>query len=110
MKPLAMTKLRNQIRALDTELVVELRNVRINGVLQGCSGFITNPRDGRIVYVNTDFNHGTMYDQPFYRTAADTKDFRGGRNQIDSNYETLARDMVAFIHRREERSIDHVRV
>lgn len=97
-KPLAMTALRNRIHKINPNLVVELRNVRVNGNLFGCSGFITDPETGHVVYVNTDHNHGTMYDRALYRTAKDTKDFTGGRNHT-SDYDGLAQAAVDLLRR-----------
>jgi hypothetical protein len=93
---LAMTKLKNRILAIDPDLVVELRNIRVNGVLFGCSGFITDPRSGRIVYVNTDHNHGTRWDQPYYRTATSTRDYTGGQNHF-TTYAKLPALAVALL-------------
>jgi hypothetical protein len=93
---LAMTKLKNRILAIDPTLVVELRNIRVNGVLFGCSGFITDPATNRIVYVNTDHNHGTRWNQPYYRTAKSTRDYTGGQNHF-TTYDKLAALAVALV-------------
>ena len=88
MQPLAAIKLRNRLLALRPDLVVSLRNVRVNGVLFGCSGFVTDPKTERIVYVNTDHNHGTRYNDALYRTAEHDKDYTGGRNHF-ATYDEL---------------------
>lgn len=80
MKPLAMTKLRNSIHAIDPDLKVELRNIRINGDLRGCSGFITDPDSGAVVYVNTEPTFGHVR-EVLYRTAKDNRDYTGGHNR-----------------------------
>ena len=89
---LAMTKLKNQLVAIDPDLTVELRNVRVNGQLRGCSGFVTNPVTGDIAYVNTETSTGSA----LYRTAESTRDFRGGRNQFASHLE-LPRAVVNLL-------------
>jgi hypothetical protein len=94
-KPLLATKLRNQITAIDPVLIVTLRNVSVNGVKFGCSGFITDPRTGKHVYVNTDHNHGTNT-TAFYRTAESTKDYTGGLNHF-AEYGDLAQDAVRLL-------------
>lgn len=94
-KTLAATKLRNQLLAEDPTLVVALRNVRVNGNLFGCSGFVT-ATNGNVVYVNTDHNHGLREDQPLYRTARDTRDYTGGTNRTSTNAK-LAADVVALL-------------
>lgn len=77
MYTLNAVKLRNAILAADPKAKVELKNVRINGVLQGCSGFVL--RNGRVVYVDTDRNHGTNK-TALVRTARHTRDYTGGPN------------------------------
>jgi hypothetical protein len=91
-----MTKLRNQLLKLQPDLVVKLRNVRINGALMGCSGFVIDPGSGRIVYVNTDHNHGTRPNDAFYRTAESDSDYTGGRNRF-STYDELPSKVVELL-------------
>ncbi len=96
MDTLASTKLRNQLLALDPTLTVQLRNVRVNGALFGCTGFVTAGNGRVVVYVSTDHNHGTRVNQPLYRLARDTRDFVGGTNRA-STYAALAADVVELI-------------
>lgn len=102
MRPLLAVKLRNEILALNPDLQVHLRNVDVNGTKMGCSGFITDPGTGAAVYLNTDHNHGTSYDHAYYRTARDTKDYRGGTNHF-SDYASLARNAVALLKSQDAR-------
>lgn len=95
MKPLLATKLKNQITALDSVLIVTLRNISVNGVKFGCSGFITDPRTGKHVYVNTDHNHHTNT-TAYYRTAKDTKDYTGGQNHFAA-YDDVAAAAVSLL-------------
>ncbi|WP_405183589.1 hypothetical protein OG225_41995 (plasmid) [Nocardia sp. NBC_01377] len=74
MKSYLCRKLANRIRAIDPTLKIELRNVGVNGVSFGCSGFVVNPFTGRTVYVSTDHNHGTQYDNALYGTAPGSVD------------------------------------
>lgn len=97
MKPLLAVKLKNQILAIDPALIVTLRNVSVNSVKFGCSGFITDPRTGKHVYVNTDHNHHTNT-RAYYRTAKDTKDYTGGLNHFAA-YEDLAEAAVVLLKR-----------
>lgn len=96
-QPLLATKLKNQIKALDADLVVELKNVRVNGAALGCSGFVTNPDTGAVTYVCTDNNHG-LDTKALFRTARHTKDFTGGRNNFAA-YGDLAGEIVQLSHR-----------
>jgi hypothetical protein len=69
--PLLARKLKNM---LPKEYTYNLGNININGDKRGCSGFIQYR--GATVYVNTEGLNG-LY---LVRTAADDKDYRGGRN------------------------------
>ena len=96
MPALAAVALRNRLLAIDASLVVKLKNVRVNGALFGCSGCVTDPRTGRVVYVNTDHNHGTRWDNALYRRAKDDRDFTGGTNHTAS-YADLPQQVVALL-------------
>lgn len=89
MKALLATKLRNELLAINPGLQIQLRNVDVNGVKMGCSGFATDLATGRVVYLNTDHNHGTNPDRAIVRVAKDAKDYRGGPNHFAS-YTELA--------------------
>lgn len=79
---LAMTKLRNAVKRIDPGIVTDLRNIRINGMLKGCSGFFTDPTTQRTVYVNTEEAHRSG--DALLRTVTGTKDFTGGRNRFEA--------------------------
>jgi hypothetical protein len=89
MKALLAIKLRNELLAINPDLQVQLRNIVVNGNKMGCSGFITDPATGRVVYLNTDHNQGTNFDRAYFRVARDAKDYRGGLNHF-SGYTELA--------------------
>lgn len=73
-----MTRLKNAIKKEIPNAEFKLRNININGVKKGCSGFITN--EGVTVYVNTEepalTNLGLMY-----RYARNDSDYQGLRNR-----------------------------
>lgn len=75
----SMTKFKNRLKSQRPDLVPHVSNIRINGQLQGCSGFVEDPSTGRVVYFSIDVNHGTN-PWAYYRNAAHTKDYTGGRN------------------------------
>ena len=89
-------KVKNALKKIDPDLVLDIKNVRINGQLQGCSGFVTDPATGNVVYLNTDCNHGTSLGEAYYRTAEHTKDYTGGRNRFTS-YRELPQDVVNLL-------------
>ena len=97
MYTLNAVKLRNELNALRPGLKIELKNVRINGTLQGCSGFITDESTGVVVYVSTDRNHGTV-STALYRLARSNRDFTGYGNNF-ALWADLASDVVALLDR-----------
>lgn len=96
MYTLNAVKLRNQLNALAPEegLDIHLQNVRINGVLQGCSGFVYNPNTETFVYVSTDRNHDTVRNA-LYRTAKNRRDYTGGTNRF-AEWDELAEKVLAL--------------
>lgn len=80
--PLLSRKLKNELTAINPNLeFINLKNVRINGVNHGCSGFVRNPETGIIVYVCTDMlNYSARVYDCLYRVAKDEKDYHGGIN------------------------------
>jgi len=103
MYTLNAVKLRNELNALRSGLTIELKNVRINGVLQGCTGFVTDDATGNIIYVSTDRNHGTV-STALYRTAAHTRDYTGGHNNF-ALFENLAAEVVAMLDRTPRKTV-----
>lgn len=51
---LLVVKFRNQIHRLNPALQVDMKNIRINGVARGCSGYVTDPATGLVVEVDTE--------------------------------------------------------
>lgn len=79
---LLSTKLKN---SLPSNFDFKLRNVAINGVKKGCSGFIQF--EGKTIYVNTErLTSRRIY---MVRCAAHDKDFIGERNQWADSPERL---------------------
>ena len=77
----SMTKVKNALKREHPNLVPHVSNIRINGQLQGCSGFVEDPASGRLVYFSADVNHGTSR-QAYVRNAKHLKDYTGGRNRF----------------------------
>ena len=113
-KPLLSTKLKNMIRRATAcdgyEPEFSLENILINGSKRGCSGFIRNPLNGTVVYVNTEpctYGGITGY---LYRYAKNVGSYKGhGRNHYTAEYapEMLASDVCEFLrHKKGERSYD----
>lgn len=85
---LKLVKTKNIIKQANLDnlpIKFHLATVKVNASNMGCSGFVENTNNGKIVYINTDCMPFTG--QPYkvlYRTASHLKDWRGGSN----NYAT----------------------
>ena len=55
-KLLLSTKLKNEIKKIPGDYTFYLKNIKINGVTRGCSGFIRNNKNNTYVYVDTERN------------------------------------------------------
>lgn len=81
MKPILATTLRNQFKKVG-EYEYYLKNIVINGVKKGCSGFIKNPTNHKIIYLTTEaVCYEPLKDKVMFRTAKHLKDYTGGINQ-----------------------------
>ena len=94
--PLLAVKLRNQIRKLDPALEVDLKNVRLRGMNQGCEGYITDPHTGRVIYVDTEALLHPILGGAMWRAVATKSHVTtpGGSRKYYSKEERLARDIV----------------
>lgn len=86
---ISMTKIKNLFKREAPELVLEgFSNQRINGVLEGASGFVTNPAGDKIVYISSA--HGNNREL-LVRTARHVKDYSGGMNCFTTMDELIAK-------------------
>lgn len=101
-------KLKNALKRANAkyeyDLQYDIKNIVINGVKRGCSGFITNKENGSCVYTNTEEtccpNLGVMY-----RYADDNKDYVGYRNRWTGRVYTvysLAAEILKMLERTPE--------
>jgi hypothetical protein len=93
---LLATKLRNEIRKVTPELEFHLKNVSVNGSKRGCRGFIVNPSNGLIAYVDTEHLLNPHVSGALYRTAKNLKDYYGGRN-LYAPADQLAKAIVKML-------------
>ena len=94
--PLLSVKLRNQLRKLNPALEVELKNTNINGRKVGCSGYITDPHTGRVIFVDTESLLQPIVGGDLWR-AVEVKGRSytpGGSRNYYSAEDRLARDIV----------------
>lgn len=89
---LLATKLKNAIKREMPETNVEfvLHNINVNGRKLGCSGFVLNKDNGKVIYVSTET---TMFGY-MYRQAKSTSDYVGGLNRWESTEAELVKGIV----------------
>lgn len=98
-KPILMTKLKNSIHKNKPGMNFYLRNININDNKKGCSGFIENPTNNIIIYVNTDTGNNRF----MYRYADNVTDFSGHQNQWAQSYDELITNIcqcLTYKHRK----------
>ena len=77
---ISVAKMRNAMRRAGYELV-NASNDRCNNVLEGSSGFIRDPKSGRLVYFSANASACYNGDKVLYRTARHDRDYGGGTNR-----------------------------
>lgn len=93
-------KLRNRLNKKAEEkwtsnpLVIDVKNIRVNGQSVGCSGFIGNLYTNNIVYVNTETNSNTKY---LFRHAESMWDYTGGANRYAFNIDEYVDKIIAML-------------
>lgn len=93
------TKLRSLLKKIESGLELEfyLKNENINGMRVGCSGFVKNTENNKIVYVSTVKNcYEPLSKKNLIRVAKSLKDFSGERNQFATD-EELASKIVELL-------------
>lgn len=94
-KILLQTRLKNLIKKnTNLEFEYHLHPISINGQKRGCSGFIRNPENNLIIYVDTEHCIGPLSGKMMYRYAENLHDFSGGINQFANTEDELAKKIV----------------
>ena len=95
------------------KLKFSLKNVRVNGVLLGCIGHITDTSTGICVYVTTDVgSYAPNVGRAMYRLSKNGRDFSS--NSLENGYnrwckvESLPHCVINLI--KNERNLDNVDV
>ena len=77
---ISMTKIKNRLKKDAPELeIVTFSNQRVNGILEGASGFVRNPEGGQHVYISSA--HGRD-GEILVRRAKGPKDYTGESNHF----------------------------
>ena len=82
----SMTKIKNAIKRSPYDMIPHLKNIRINGQLRGCSGFLEDAKTGRLAYINVEVENDmpasqNILNRAYYRNARHLKDYSGMRNR-----------------------------
>jgi hypothetical protein len=80
--PVLAVSVKNRLKLCDSGYEYYLKNIVINGAKRGCSGFVKNPKNGKIIYLTTEPIWSTDV-RLMYRYAQDLKDW-GGRNSVNN--------------------------
>ena len=90
-KGMLMTKTKNLFKGMD--FTFKLHNEVTCYQKVGCSGFIQNNTNGKIVYINTEPLNGKI----MYRAAKSLTDYTGGPNQWCYEYELKSKVLAILI-------------
>ena len=103
MNVIMSVKLKNAInKAYGKPLEFKLSNISVNGDKRGCSGFVKNPENGVVVYVNTEKSVLKSLGY-LVRYARDFKDYTGTRNRNDHfSLEDIVEEVCEMLNREEE--------
>lgn len=103
-KSILSTAMKNRLFKANSELekplvlAVSLTNITVNGDKRGCSGFVENRRNRKVVYIDTEKPVLDMGEKRFlYREAKNTRDYVGGRNQWAKSMEELVNEVLKLL-------------
>lgn len=88
---------KNRMLKVDPNLEFDIHQVNVNGRKMGCSGYVTDPETGNVIYLSTDFIEviGQHMDVMF-RTVRDKNDTHGLTNHWASD-DTFAAEAVHLL-------------
>jgi hypothetical protein len=73
---LLATTIKNSVKNINDGFEYSLKNIIINGEKRGCSGFVKNPVNNKVVYLTTERSCcNSLHNKIMYRYAKDTKDY-----------------------------------
>ena len=99
-KVLLMTKVKNDLKK-HGDFEFKLSNININGAKRGCSGFVMNPQNGIVVYVNTEKScYAPLNKKNLVRYAKNDHDYIGSINEWATD-EELATKVVSMLNNKQ---------
>lgn len=95
---LLSVKTKNNLLKIKPEgLEFHLKNIIINGSKRGCSGFVKNLENNKIVYINTEKScYNPLADKNLYRLAESLTDYRGKTNNFATDID-LAKEVIKML-------------
>lgn len=87
-------RIKNEIRLYNKRYVVKLRNSKFKEK-QVCNGFIQNPQNKRIIYINTEGLY-CKSGKILIRTVKSFNDFQG-ENEIYATAEDIGKKIVSML-------------
>ena len=98
MNLLLKTKLKNMFEKANGNLELEyhLKNIVVNGLKRGCSGFVVNKNNNKVVYITTESTCASWLPPIMYREAKSIKDYTGGRNNFTTK-DKLVKEVLKML-------------
>ena len=79
-----------RVRKLNPKLECRVNPISVNGEIRGASGFIRNPENGKIIYINTESScFAPLSNKIVYRDAKNLQDYTGGMNHWANENEAI---------------------
>lgn len=95
---ISRAKIQNALKGRNN-LDIKLENIKRNGVMLGCRGFITNKDNNKIVYINTEDTISYGY---LFRYARYIKDYTGLTNRYARTRIQLIRSVLDLLENKKE--------
>ena len=102
MNLLLKTKLKNMFEKekgklkSNLELEYHLKNIVVNGLKRGCSGFVVNKNNNKVVYITTESTCASWLPPIMYREAKSIKDYKGGTNNFTTK-DKLVKEVLKML-------------
>lgn len=89
--------IKRSAEAAGVEVDFSIKNIVVNGYKRGCSGFVVNPENNSIVYLNTEESCASFLPPFLYRYADHLKDYTGYHNRYAKSLDEYADAIVKLL-------------
>jgi len=93
----AKNAIKRSAEAAGVKVDFSIKNIMVNGYKRGCSGFVVNPENNSIVYLNTEESCLSSLPPFLYRYADSVKDYTGYHNRFAKSLEECADSIVKLL-------------